>query len=67
MIRCVVVGLALLSVGCRHNVKSFKFQGCVITRKYVDRQGKERRDCDCTHARQIGIDAKTGASVMRCE
>lgn len=44
-----------------------RITGCVVTRTWIDPQGNERKDCECQNKKQIGIDAKTGAAVFRCE
>lgn len=63
-----IFALALiLLVGCAaKKPQSYHFQGCRVTGTIVDQHGVERKDCDCV-GRVIGMDAKTKATLIRCQ
>jgi len=44
-----------------------QISGCVVQRTWQDEQGRERKDCACQNGKEIGIDARTGARIVRCE
>ena len=60
--------MAVLLVGCAPKKPvHYLFTGCAVQKTWIDQNGKERKDCDCRNGREIGIDAKTGARIIRCE
>lgn len=46
---------------------NFQFTACKVVNSYVDRDGNQRRDCNCKNGKQIGWDAKEHLAIIRCE
>lgn len=60
--------LVAMLAGCRHQVhQSAIYSGCVVTKSWTDSDGKLRKECSCLNQKVIGLDAKTGAKIIRCQ
>ncbi len=60
--------LALAVTGCAGKKPlSVRWIGCRVVNTWTDPQGQGRNDFDCRNCKQVGIDAKTRAVIMRCK
>lgn len=58
--------LVLALAGCAAKV-NVHWIGCRVTETWIDQDGNERKDCSCLNGKQIGLDAKTGEKIIRCQ
>lgn len=67
LIRAGTITLLLcLLPGCAAKRHSYRFSGCAVVNTSIDKDGQERKECECRNGKMIGIDVN-GDVIVRCD